>query len=157
MQRDLVFPEAASLASQVKKPALKAPWHLFVIGAAALLWSALGVFDFLATLTRFPPYIDRLPEGARANWETLPPLVFGIWALAVFSAVIGSVLLLKRQLLAVRVLALSTTATIFTMAFSYSRPGIQYDSDRVFAVCIIVVSLLILNYAFDLAKRDILR
>ncbi|MFN7164038.1 MAG: hypothetical protein ACK4P2_04400 [Hyphomonas sp.] len=157
MQRDLVFPEAVALAPPVQKPELKAPWHLFLIGAAAVLWNVLGVFDFLATLTRFPPYIDRLPEGARVNWTTLPPLVFGIWALAVFSAVTGSVLLLKRQLLAVRVLALSTTATIFTMAFSYSRPGIDYDSDRVFAVCIIVVSLLILNYALDQAKRGILR
>ncbi len=157
MQRDLVFPEATSLAPPVQKPAQKAPWHLFLIGAAAVIWNALGVLDFLATLTRFPPYIDRLPEGARVNWETLPPLVFCIWAIAVFLALIGSVLLLRRRLLAVRVLALSATATIFTMALSYSRPGIQYDSDRVFAVCIIVVSLLILKYAFDQAKSGLLR
>jgi hypothetical protein len=157
MQQDLVFPEAVDLAPPVQKPALKAPWHLFLIGAAAVLWNALGVFDFLATLTRFPPYIDSLPEGARALWASLPPFVFGIWALSVFSALIGSVLLLKRQLLALRFLAVSTTATIFTMALTYSRPGIDYQSERVFAVCIIVVSLLILNYAFDQAKRGILR
>ena len=64
MQQDLVFPEAVDLAPPVQKPALKAPWHLFLIGATAVLWNALGVFDFLATLTRFPPYIDNLPEGA---------------------------------------------------------------------------------------------
>ena len=157
MQQDLVFPEAVDLVRPVQKPALKAPLHLFFIGGAAVLWNGLGVFDFLATLTRFPPYIDSLPEGARALWTSLPPFVFGIWALSVFSALTGSVLLLKRRLLALRVLAVSTTATIFTMALTYSRPGIDPGSERVFAVCIIVVSLLILNYAFDQARRGILR
>ena len=42
------------------------------------------------------------------------------------------------------------------MALSYSRPSADYDATRVFAVCIIVVSLLILNYAWHQAKRGIL-
>ena len=157
MERDLAFDEAMALAPPVQKPALKAPWHLYLIGTLAVLWNAVGVFDFLATMTQFAPYMERFPEGARQYWETQPAWVFVVWAMSVFSALIGAVMILKRQALAVRVLALSATATIFAMALSYSRPAPDADSTRVFAVCIIVVSLLILNYAFHQMKRGILR
>ena len=157
MQRDLAFEEAVALAPPVQKPARKAPWHLYLIGTAAVLWAALGVFDFLATLTQFPPYMERFPEGARQHMETQPLSVFAISGLAVFSALIGAVLLLRRQGLAVRVLAVSSTATIFAMALSYARPSPDTDATRVFAVFIIVVSLLILNYAFHQAKQGVLR
>jgi hypothetical protein len=157
MQRDLAFDEAAALATPVQKPARKAPWHLYLIGTLAVLWNIVGVFDFLATATQFQPYMDRFPEGARQYWETQSFMVYAVWAMSVFSALIGSVLLIKRQALAVRVLAAATTTTIFAMALSYSRPAADYDATRVFAVCIIVVSLLILNYAFHQSKRGVLR
>ena len=101
MQRDLAFEEAVALAPPVQKPAPKAPWHLYLIGTAAVLWSLLNVFDFLATATQFGPYMDRFPDGARQYWETQPAGVFVVWALSVFSALIGSVMLIRRQALAV--------------------------------------------------------
>ena len=104
MQRDLAFEEAVALASPVQKPALKAPWHLYLIGTAAVLWSAINIFDFLATATQFGPYMDRCPEGARQYWETQPAGVYVVWAISVFSALIGAVLLMRRQAFAVRVL-----------------------------------------------------
>ncbi len=157
MQRDLVFSEALDLAPPVQKPALKAPWHLFLIGAAALLWSLLGVFDFLATATRFPPYIAQFPEGAEAYWAMFPAWLYAVWGVGVFSSLVGSVLLLKRQALALRVFALSATATVLTTAVSYSRAAPDFDGNRAFAVCIIVVSLLILNYTLHQTKRGVLR
>lgn len=157
MQSDLVFPEAVALAPPVQKPALKAPWHLYLIGTVAVLWSTLCVFDFLATTTQFAPYMDRLPEGAREYWASLPAWIYSVWAAAVFSALAGSVMLLRKQVMAVRVLAVSATATILSTALSYSRPAAETDETRVFAVFIIVVSLLVLNYAFHQAKRGTLR
>ena len=157
MQRDLVFSDTGSLAPAVQKPAVKAPWHLYLIGFAAVLWNLAGVFDFLATATQFEPYMQRMPEGAREYWASLPDTIYSIWALSVFSALAGSVMLLRRQLWAVRVLALAATATIFSMAATYSRPAPDADLNRVVAVCLIVVSLLVLNYAFHQAKRGVLR
>ena len=157
MQSDLVLSDTGSLAPAVQKPAIKAPWHLFLIGFAAVLWNLAGVFDFLATATQFEPYMLLMPEGAREYWANLPDFIYGIWGLAVFSALAGSVMLVRRQLLALRVLALSATATIFSMAATYSRPAPDADLNRVVAVCIIVVALLVLNYAFHQAKRGVLR
>jgi hypothetical protein len=157
MQRDLVFSEAVDLAPPVQKPALKAPWHLFAIGPAAVLWSLLGIFDFLATYTVFPPYMERLPEAARQHWATLPDWIYAVWALAVFSSLVGAVMLLKRRVTGVRMLAFSAVTTMITMGASYSRTGADFDASRVHAVCIIVVSLLLLNYAYHQAKQGVLR
>jgi len=66
-------------------------------------------------------------------------------------------MLVRRQMLALRVLVLSATATIFSMAATYLRPAPDVDLNRVVAVCLIVVALLVLNYAFHQAKRDVLR
>jgi len=157
MQRDLVFLEALDLAPPVQKPALKAPWHLFLIGSAAMLWSLLGVFDFLATATLYPPYMERFPAEAQAYWSALPGWLYGTWALAVFAGLAGATLLVRRRIVAVRVLMFSTAATMLTMGASFSLPAPEYDGNRVSAVCIIVVSLLVLNYAMHQAKRGVLR
>jgi hypothetical protein len=157
MQRDLVFSEALDLALPVQKPALKAPWHLFLIGSAAMLWNLLGVFDFLATATLYPPYMERFPAEAQAYWSALPDWLYGTWALGVFAGLAGATLLVRRRVVAVRVLMFSTAATMLTMGASFSLPAPDYDGNRVSAVCIIVVSLLVLNYAMHQAKRGVLR
>ncbi len=157
MQHDLDFSEAVALAPQAQNAPLKAPWHLYVIGAVAVLWNALGVFGFLATLTRFPPYMAQFADGAREYWASLPSWIFVIWGVAAFTALTGAIMLLRRQVLAVRVLALSATTTVITMASSYSRPLPEGGADTVSAVCIIVIALLLLNYAMHQAKGGVLR
>ncbi|MEX1250438.1 MAG: hypothetical protein WEA77_04495 [Hyphomonas sp.] len=157
MQRDLVFSEALDLAPAAQKPVQKAPWHLFVIGSAAVLWSLLGIFDFLATATLYPPYMARFPAEAQAYWSALPDWLYGTWALGVFAGLAGAALLVRRRAVAVRVLIFSTAATMLTMGASFSLPAPDYDGNRVSAVCIIVVSLLVLNYAMHQAKQGVLR
>ncbi len=157
MQHDLDFSEAVALAPQAQNAPLKAPWHLYILGSAAVLWNVLGIFGFLATLTRFPPYMAKFGDGAREYWMSLPDWIFAIWGVAVFTALAGSVMLLKRQTLAVRMLAFSATTTVLSMAASYSRPVPEGGADTISAVCIIVVALLVLQYAMHLAKRGVLR
>ncbi len=157
MQHDLDFSEAVALAPQARTASQKAPWHLYAIGLAAVFWNGLGLFGFLATLTRFPPYMDQFSEVSREYWTSLPDWIFAIWGVAVVTALAGAVMLLKRQLLAVRMLALSATTTVLAMAASYSRPAPDGSSDAVSAVCIIVIALLVLHYAMLQGKRGVLR
>lgn len=157
MERDLAFSQALALAPPVQKPALKAPWHLFLIGSAAVLWNVLGLFGFLATLTKFPPYMNQFPPEAREYWASVPLWTLAIWGVAVISALAGSILLLRRQAHAVGMLAISVMATIFSMAATYTRPDAEADQNRAVAVFVIVVALLLLNYAFHQAKRGVLR
>lgn len=38
--------------------ASKVPVHLWIVGGLALLWNAVGAFDYLATQLQFEPYMS---------------------------------------------------------------------------------------------------
>jgi hypothetical protein len=48
------------------------PWHLWVLGLLGLLWSALGAFDYLMTVTRNPAYVGQFPQEMQDYWYGLP-------------------------------------------------------------------------------------
>ncbi|MBY9067398.1 hypothetical protein K1X12_10835 [Hyphomonas sp. WL0036] len=157
MERDLDFEEATALIPAVQKHTPKAPWHLALIGAAAVLWSLLGVFDLLAMVTHYAPYMNQMPELTREFIYELPAWVLGLRALAVFSALIGAVCLLRKQAAAVRVLAFSAVTTIIACASTFSE-GVPNDpAVQAVSVFIIVVSVLLLYYAQTWAKRGVLK
>lgn len=156
MDRDLTFKEATGLIPAEQKAAPKTPWHLLPIAGAALLWSLLAVFDFLAIVTRFAPYMNQIPELTREFIYATPLWVMALRAVAVFASLAGAVLLLRRRLAAVRMLALAATATILFIGFSFSGP-VPDEGMAVFGVCIVVVSVLVLYYAQTSARRGVLK
>jgi len=157
MDRELDFEEAAALLPVAPKALPKAPWHLILVGGAALLWSLLGVFDLLATVMRYPPYMNQMPDAVQAFIYALPPWVLALRAIAVFSGLAGAALLLRRRLAAVRMLALSATTTILSIGLSFLQPLPPDTAMPVSAVFIVVSAVLLLYYAMTLAKKGVLR
>ena len=86
-------------------PTSRTPRHLWVIGIVALLWNAIGAFDYLMTQTKNAAYLSGFPPEQLAFFYGLPAWVVAAWALAVWGGVLGSVLLLLRRRLAVPVFA----------------------------------------------------
>ncbi len=134
-----------------------ATWHLPIIAGLAVVWSALGVFEFMAALTRYAPYLEMLSETARSGMTELPLVGYGLWAIAAFTALAGSVMLFRRQLVAVRLLAVAATGTIITTAIRNLPVDGAPQEERVYAALMIVIALLLLYYAFIAAKRGVLR
>lgn len=157
MDRDLDFEEATALTPAVQKHVPKAPWHLALIGASAVLWSLLGVFDLLAMVTRYAPYMNQMPELTREFIYELPAWVLGLRAVGVFASLIGAVLLMRRRLASVRVLAVAATATILATGFSVAGGVPDDGAIHVVSVFIIVVSVLLLYYAQTYAKHGVLK
>lgn len=155
MDRELTLEETAALAPAAQKTASRAPLHLYLVGGAAFIWSLLAVFDFLAIITRYAPYVGQLPDLTQAFIYETPFWVWGLRGVAVFASMAGAVLLLRRRAAAVRVMALSATATILSIGFSFARP-VPDDSMAVFGVCIVVVSVVLLHYAQTVARRGVL-
>ena len=81
---------------------MKTPWHLWVIGVVTLLWNAGGAFDYLMTETRAQWYLDQFTPEQLDYFYGFPPWVVASWAVGVWFAVLGSVLLLVRSRHAVR-------------------------------------------------------
>ena len=142
MDRDLDFEEATALIPAVQKRVPKAPWHLPVIGAIAVLWSLLGIFDLLAMVTRYAPYMNQMPELTREFIYELPMAVIALRGIAVFATLIGAVYLIRKRLVAVRILALGATATILGIGFSFA--GGAPDDGTIHAVSVFTIEVSVL-------------
>lgn len=101
--------------------ATRRPVHLWMVGTLSLLWNSFGAFDYLMTKTRNAAYLANFTADQRAYFESFPPLMVSLWALGVWGALAGSLLLLLRNRHAVAAFALSliglagSTITQFTL------------------------------------------
>jgi hypothetical protein len=137
-----------------------APWHLWVIGVVALLWNAIGAFDYLMTETRNAAYMSAFTPEQLAYFYGFPWWVIATWAIAVWGGVLGSVLLLLRRRLAVPVFLVSLVAMVVTTVHNFVLSNgldiFQDAGSRVFTGVIFVVALALFLYARAAAKRGLL-
>jgi hypothetical protein len=88
------------------------PWHLWLVGIAGGLWSAIGVLSFLLTQMNVEAVMSEFPPEQRAYFESFPLWAVAFWAIGVFGGVVGCVLLLQKNRLAVPVLIASLIGAI---------------------------------------------
>ena len=77
--------------------ASKAPTHLWVVGIVSLLWNGFGCFDYLMTVTHNEAYIAAYPPEASAIIDAFPVWATALWAIGVWVALLGAILLLLRN------------------------------------------------------------
>jgi len=74
----------------------KTPIHLWIVGILALLWNAMGAFDYLATELQLEAYMEGFTEEQLAYFYGFPSWVVAFWAFAVWGGLLASVGLLLR-------------------------------------------------------------
>ena len=77
------------------EPTVKAPRHLWVVGIVAVLWNAIGVFDYSATQLRIESYMSQFTAEQLAYFYGFPAWAVAAWAIAVWSSLLGSLALLR--------------------------------------------------------------
>ena len=77
--------------------AAKAPTHLWIVGVLSLLWNGFGCFDYLMSVTHNESWLAGIPPEALAIVDAFPVWATALWALGVWLALLGSVLLLMRN------------------------------------------------------------
>jgi hypothetical protein len=139
----------------------RAPWHLWVVGILSLLWNAMGAFDYLMTETRNEGYMSQFTAEQLEYFYGIPAWVVAFWAIAVWGAVLGSILLLLRKKLAAGVFLVSFLAMVITTIYNFGLSnGLEVMGDPfslAFSAAIFVVALLLYIYATRLAAKGILR
>jgi ribose/xylose/arabinose/galactoside ABC-type transport system permease subunit len=132
-----------------------------VIGIIALLWNAIGAFDYLMTQTRNAAYMSAFPPEQLAWFYGLPAWVVAAWAIAVWGGVLGSILLLLRRRLAVPVFLASLVAMVVTTFQNWvlaNAAEVFPDAfSRVFSVVIFVITVGLYFYARAMRERGVLR
>src|SRR5689334_9912134 len=86
------------------------PWHLWVVGSLGAIWNGLGCIDYTITMRlRNQAYIGEFVTNSEkmAFFVNMPLWAEASWALGVGGGLVGSLLLLARNRLAIPVLLVS--------------------------------------------------
>lgn len=138
------------------KPAT--PWHLWAVGVLTLLWNAVGGFSY--TMTRLGK-LEQLGMGEAeiAFFENAPLWSNTLWALGVWGAIAGSVLILLRSRFAVHATLVAMVGLLGTTVWQYviatDMPA-SLQSPALTAM-IWVTTLFMLFYAVRMTRAGILR
>ena len=137
------------------------PMHLWLIGLLSLLWNCFGAVDYTMTKTHNAAYLSKVPAEMMAYVESVPVWFTVFWALGVWGAVAGSVLLLMRNRLAVPVFAVSLLGLAVTTLYQHAinpAPAEMRDG-MMFGITALIwaIAIALLLYARAMARQGVLR
>ena len=145
---------------------LRTPVHLWIVGVLALLWNAIGAFDYLMTRMRNTDYLASMmptvdPNAMLAWIDGFPIWASFGWGLGVWGGVAGSILLLMRSRWAVPVFAASLLGAVMGLGYQIvAAPplaGAEGVVNDVMPYVIIGVALAQFLYARAMKAKGVLR
>lgn len=141
---------------------MKAPWHLWLVGVIAVLFNAIGVFDFVMSMAQGSSYMASvgMTPAQIAHYEQMPAWMMAVWAIGVLGAMLGSVLILLRRKLAAPVFAISLAAFLINLLYTYVLTNGGEIMGRGMAITSAIITALLLFfmwYSWLMMKRGVLR
>lgn len=105
--------------------ATKTPWHLWVLGIVSLIWFAGGANDYVQTKTGNMEYLGMAAENSGVPLDVMleyfaayPMWATVAWAMGVWGAVAGSLLLLFRSRFAFHFYIISVIGLALSMVYT---------------------------------------
>lgn len=140
---------------------MRTPLHLWIVGVVATLWNSFGCFDYIMTQTRNDAYLAQFTAGQRAYFESFPAWMEAAWALGVWGALAGSLLLLARSRHAVTAFAVSlaglAASTFYQQVMTSLPPEFATPAVQGMTALIWVIAIALLYYAMAMRRRGVLR
>lgn len=141
---------------------MKTPWHIWAIGALSLLWNLGGIADYLMAHLAAERYLGAMTPEQRAYFDGFPLWATGFWALGVWGALAGSLLLLLRSRFAALAFALSLIGLLANTGHLFSSQGagavdLLGRGALAFTAALILVALGLWLYARAMVRTGVLR
>jgi hypothetical protein len=142
--------------------AVRAPWHLWVVGVISLLWNAMGAFDYIMTQSRSEWYMSQFTQEQLDYFYSFPAWADASWALGVWGAVLGSVALLLRRSWAVWLFGISIIGLVLTTIYNFvltDGAAMMGDGATVWILTLLVwaITIALFVYARWLTRTGVLR
>lgn len=139
----------------------KTPWHLWVVGGLGLFWNGFGAYDYFMTNTKGADYMRSMgmTDAQIAHFAEFPAVMTAVWAVGVWGALLGTVLLLIRNKLAVPVFIASLVSFLISLVYAYLVAPLP-DANAMFAVMqgiILAGCVFFVWYAMRMSKAGVLR
>ena len=137
--------------------AAKAPWHLWLVGLLTLLWNSVGGFSY--TMTRLGKLEDLgMGEAEITYFADAPTWSNFFWALGVWGAILGSVLLLFRSRFAFHAIIVAIIGLIGSNIWQYGMSDMPESLDSPpLTLMIWATTLFMLFYATRMSRDGVLR
>jgi hypothetical protein len=102
-------------------PQAKTPWHLWAVGVLGLLWNSYGGYDYFMSMTKGANYMRSvgMTDAQIAHMAAFPAWMVAVWAIGVWGALLGALLLLLRSRWAVEVFIASLVAFVISLIYAY--------------------------------------
>jgi len=141
---------------------MKTPWHIWLIGVLSLLWNAGGAFDYVMAHYAADTYLAQATPEQRAYYDDFPVWATAFWALGVWGALAGSVLLLARSRFAALAFGVSLIGLMANTTRLFASAGagavdLLGKGNLIFTAALIVVALGLWLYARAMARTGVLR
>lgn len=140
----------------------KTPWHVWLVGVIAVLFNAIGVFDFVMSRTQGAAYLAGagMTPDQIAHYLGMPSWMTVVWAVGVFAAFLASIFLLLRRKLALPVFILSLAAFLGSLLYTYvlTNGGAVLGQQMAITSAVITALLVFFSgYSRFMAARGVLR
>lgn len=139
------------------------PWHLWVVGLLSLLWNSVGCIDYTMTELHNDAYFAMggfTPEQI-AWFTSFPAWAIAFWAVGVWGALTGSILLLLRSRHAIVAFALSliglAVGTIYQFGIGDMPASLNTPGTQALTTGLWVIAIFLLWYAMRMKARGVLR
>lgn len=141
----------------ITQPRAATPVHLWVVGVVTLLFNSMGIISYTTTKLGMLAEMGLTPSQI-AFMDSYPAWVSGFWALGVWGAFAGSVLLLARSRFAVPAMWAALVGLAVTTFYHYVLITVPADMQApALDVTIWITTLFLLIYAGRMAKAGVLR
>ncbi len=139
----------------------RAPVHLWVVGLLGLVWNGFGAFDYVMSKTRGAAYYRDLgmTDAQIAYMDSFPAWMTMVWAIGVWSAVAGTLLLLARSRQAATLFVISLAAYALSLVYSFLlSDGAAVMGDMAFMQWVVLAGCIAFaSYSVAMVKKGVLR
>ena len=139
----------------------RTPWHVWAVGLLSLAWNAIGGIDYTMTQTHNAAYLAAASPAQLAWFAGFPAWEVAAWALGVWGAIAGSVLLLARSRHAVVVFGVSLAGLALSSLYQWfvNPPPGETQSGGMLALDLAIwaIAIGLLWYTQRMKARGVLR
>ena len=136
------------------------PWHLWLIGVLALLWFAMGCYDFVMTQTQNEAYMKYFTDAQKNYFNGFPFWAVTVWAISVWGGLIASILLLMRKNLATPIYLASIIMYLLACVHNFlltDGAELMGTVGLIMSVIILLISIALYFYSRAQTARGVLR
>jgi hypothetical protein len=132
----------------------------WIIAIIALLWNIMGVIQYLSATYMKEEMHATMTEQQVALMESLPSWHIGIFAIAVFTGFLASILLLLRKKWAVNTFLVSLVAILIQMGYwFFGTEAIDVYGSGVYLmpILVIVIGVFLYFYSKSAVQKGLLK